>query len=383
MTSTINQPSRVVWLDVVRFFAMFLLICCHSADPFNFYGGNDTSNINQINFWGQIYGSFFRPCVPLFAMLTGALLLPVKDEASFFYKKRITRVLWPFLIWSFIYCITPYIFGLFGLDGNTLIQYYPSADVFKLTLGDAAIRISNIPFNFSSFDIHMWYIYLLIGLYLYIPIFSAWVEKASQKAKLYFLLAWGVTLFLPYYYNYVNEYLWGTCSWNAYGMLYYFAGFNGYLLLGHYIRHYINWSLQKTLIIGIPMFIVGYLITYFGFSYMANLDGHTEDQLELFFTFNSINVVLETIPIFLIAKKITIKSKKIINLLANLTLCGFGIYMIHELIVGPIITLMRALNIPIYIQIPCGALCTFAVCWIIIAFIHKVMSKKAARVFVG
>ena len=383
MTSTIHQQSRVVWLDVVRFFAMFLLICCHSADPFNFYGGNDTSNIDQINFWGQIYGSFFRPCVPLFVMLTGALLLPVKDETSFFYKKRITRVLWPFLIWSFIYCITPYIFGLFGLDGNTLIQYYPSDDVFKLTLGDAAIRILNIPFNFSSFDIHMWYIYLLIGLYLYIPIFSAWVEKASQKAKLYFLLAWGITLFLPYYYNYVNEYLWGTCSWNAYGMLYYFAGFNGYLLLGHYIRHYINWTLKKTLIISIPMFIVGYLITYFGFSYMANLDGHTEDQLELFFTFNSINVVIETIPIFLIAKKITIKSQKIIHLLANLTLCGFGIYMIHELIVGPVITLMRALNIPICVQIPCGALCTFVVCWIIIAFIHKVMSKKAARVFVG
>lgn len=383
MTSTINQQSRVVWLDVVRFFAMFLLICCHSADPFNFYGGNDTLNIDRINFWGQIYGSSFRPCVPLFVMLTGALLLPIKEETGFFYKKRITRVLWPFLIWSVIYCITPYIFGLFGLDGNTLIQFYPSSDVFKLTLGDAAIRILNIPFNFSSFDIHMWYIYLLIGLYLYMPIFSAWVEKASQKAKLYFLLTWGVTLFLPYYYNYVNEYLWGTCSWNAYGMLYYFAGFNGYLLLGHYIRHYINWSLRKTLIIGIPMFVIGYLITYFGFSYMANLQGHTENQIELFFTFNSINVALETIPVFLLAKKITIKSPKITSLLSNLTLCGFGIYMIHELIVGPVITLMRVLNIPIGIQIPCGALCTFAICWIVIAFIHKVMNKETARIFVG
>ena len=30
----------------------------------------------------------------------------------------------------------------------------------------------------------MWYIYLLIGLYLYLPIFSAWVEKASERAKL-------------------------------------------------------------------------------------------------------------------------------------------------------------------------------------------------------
>ena len=43
--------------------------------------------------------------------------------------------------------------------------------------------IAEMPFNFSLLDVHMWYIYLLIGLYLYLPIFSAWVEKASERAK--------------------------------------------------------------------------------------------------------------------------------------------------------------------------------------------------------
>ena len=75
-----------------------------------------------------------------------------------------------------------------------------------------------IPFNFSILAVHMWYIYLLIGLYLYLPVFSAWVEKASERAKLMFLLAWGVTLLLPYYYQFVSNYLWGTCSWNSFGM---------------------------------------------------------------------------------------------------------------------------------------------------------------------
>lgn len=36
-------------------------------------------------------------------MINGALLLPVRGEISVFYKKRIPRVLWPFLIWSVIY----------------------------------------------------------------------------------------------------------------------------------------------------------------------------------------------------------------------------------------------------------------------------------------
>ena len=43
--------SHVVWLDVVRFVAMFTVVCCHSADPFNFYPGERPANIDQIKFW--------------------------------------------------------------------------------------------------------------------------------------------------------------------------------------------------------------------------------------------------------------------------------------------------------------------------------------------
>ena len=102
-----NQPiamnttrKHVVWLDVVRLVAMFTVVCCHSADPFNFYPGEPPANIDEIKFWGAAYGAFLRPCVPLFVMITGALLLPVRGEISAFYKKRISRVFWPFLIWS-------------------------------------------------------------------------------------------------------------------------------------------------------------------------------------------------------------------------------------------------------------------------------------------
>ena len=94
--------KHVVWLDVVRLVAMFTIVCCHSADPFNFYPGEPPANIDEIKFWGAAYGAFLRPCVPLFVMITGALLLPVRGEISAFYKKRISRVFWPFLIWSVI-----------------------------------------------------------------------------------------------------------------------------------------------------------------------------------------------------------------------------------------------------------------------------------------
>lgn len=43
---------------------------------------------------------------------------------------------------------------------------------------------------------------------------------------------------MPYLTQYATPNLWGTCAWNPYGMLYYFAGFNGYLVAGYYLRHY-------------------------------------------------------------------------------------------------------------------------------------------------
>lgn len=103
----LNANKHIVWLDVMRFVAMFTVVCCHCADPFNFFTGELPANIGEIKFWGAAYGAFLRPCVPLFVMITGALLLPVKGEASVFYKKRIPRVLWPFLIWSILYNVIP------------------------------------------------------------------------------------------------------------------------------------------------------------------------------------------------------------------------------------------------------------------------------------
>ena len=369
--------THVVWLDVVRLIAMFTVVCCHCTDTFNFYPG-DSPIIGDIKFWGAAYGAFLRPCVPLFVMITGALLLPVREETSIFYKKRILRVFWPFLIWSVIYNLFPWFTGVLGLRPELILDFFPYSgeEVTRQSLSVSLDYIAQIPFNFSLLDVHMWYIYLLIGLYLYLPIFSAWVEKASEKAKLWFLVGWGVTLFIPYYREFVSPYIWGGCSWNEFNMLYYFAGFNGYLLLGHYLRN-LDGSLNKVLAIGIPMFLVGYAITFFGFRYTTALPAYTEEQLELFFYYCSPNVVMMTIPIFLLAKKVNVKSDTIKRMLANLTICGFGIYMVHYFFTGPSVLLARALNIPLGLQIPAASVVAFAVSWLIVLGIRKISGKKA------
>lgn len=377
-----NQKNQhIVWLDVVRFIAMFTVVCCHCTDPFNFYPGT-APNIGEIKLWGAIYGSVLRPCVPLFVMITGALLLPVRGDTSTFYKKRIPRVFYPFLIWSVLYNLFPWITGLLGLNPQIILDFFPYAgeEVMQQSFSVSLEYILMIPFNFSILAVHMWYIYLLIGLYLYLPVFSAWVEKASERAKLMFLLAWGVTLLLPYYYQFVSNYLWGTCSWNSFGMLYAFAGFNGYLLLGHYLKN-LEWSLKKTLAIGIPMFAVGYAVTFLGFRHITALPEYTDEMLEIFFTYCSLNVVMMTIPVFMLAKKVKVNSERMKKALANLTVCGFGIYMIHYFFTGPSVVLMRAINMPIGLQIPVAAILAFAVSWGLVWLIYR--AGKVAKYIVG
>ena len=136
-------------------------------------------------------------------------------------------------------------------------------------------------------------------------------------------------------------------------MLYYFAGFNGYLLLGHYLRNH-NWTGRQLCGIGIPMFAIGYAVTFLGFRRMTSLPDFTDEMLELFFTYCSLNVVMMTIPVFMLCKRANFRSERIKKALANLTLCGFGVYMIHYFFTGPSVVLMRAIHVPIYLQIPCA-----------------------------
>lgn len=107
-----SQAGHIVWLDVMRFVAIFMVVCCHCADPFNV---SPAARLNpDFNFWGSIFGSMLRPSVPLFVMITGLLLLPVKQEMSPFYKKRIPRILFPFLIWSVLYNLFPWVVQSLG-----------------------------------------------------------------------------------------------------------------------------------------------------------------------------------------------------------------------------------------------------------------------------
>lgn len=370
------STGRMVWVDCIRLLAIFMVICIHCSDPFNV---SEEARMNpEYNFWGGLYGAFLRPCVPLFVMLTGLLLLPVRQEMGVFYKKRMLRVVVPFLIWSVLYNLFPWFTGVVGVDASVLSDMFAYAgDTPSQSLESSLQQIALIPFHFGVYTIPLWYIYMLIGLYLYMPFFSAWIEKATDRQMKIYLSIWGFTLFLPYCYEYISASIWGTCAWNDFGTLYYFAGFNGYLLLGHYLKKRNNWSLSRTILVSVLLFAVGYAVTYFGFRQMTAQPGITERQMELFFMYCSPNVLLMTVAVFLLIQKIRIKSPLAVLALSDITKCGLGIYMIHYFIVGVGYLIVDKMGVPIPVRIPITAVLVFGASWAMVSLFYRIAPKSA------
>lgn len=376
-----SDRERMVWCDALRLLAFFLLLCCHAADPFYasaaYSAGGEVATADMVT-WGVRWGSLARPCVPLFVMLTGVLSLPVKVPMETFYRRRIPRVLIPFLVWSVIYYLTPWLTGVLGMDSSVVYRLFTWAESDSQALADGLRNVARTPFTFSFIACHMWYIYMLIGLYLYLPIFSAWVERATRRQQEMVLVLWAVSTWLPYFNEYVSRYAFGTCEWNAYGLFHYFAGFSGYMLLGHYLQRHVRWSLTTTLAVALSLLAVGYTVTLGGYSYIMALPERTPEQVELFWTYNTPNVAMMTTALFLLLRRVSLSpTSNLARGLANLTTCGFGIYMIHYFFVRLGYDLGAWLHIPTALRIPFSALVILACAWSIVAVVKRLMGKHS------
>ena len=101
--ATAPHKERIVWLDLVKVMAIFMMIAVHCTDNVT----PEQRSEPWYLLWGSLYGTFMRPAIPLFVMATGALLLPVKQNITAFYSRRMGRIVVPFLVWSLLYNLFP------------------------------------------------------------------------------------------------------------------------------------------------------------------------------------------------------------------------------------------------------------------------------------
>ena len=378
--TTNSNTQRLYWVDLLRLVAMLMVIAAHCVDIYNATPQDDPMN----SFWGVFIGSLMRPSVPLFAMMTGLLLLPIRESAAEFFKRRIPRVLIPMVLWSAVYYLIPWLTGVAGLDKSVITTLFPFEFSPSQDAGDAMRNIARIPFTFNGYTTHMWYLYMLIGLYLLMPFFSAWVEKRDSTMTNTYLLLWLCSLTLPYLKQLIAPNLFGECAWNEFGTFYYFAGFAGYLLLGHILARRHHMPLRRIIAMGVMLYISGYIITYTGYASMAVQYSYEEapELLELFWQFCSPNVVLMALGIFLVVQRINITSPRLQSLLAATTRCSFGTYLMHYIFIGPVILLLTPLGMPTPLCVMASVIIVFGICWSLTALIYKAL-PRAARYIVG
>lgn len=327
----LNEKNNVGWIDALRVIACLMVVFSHCCDPFVAHFDAN----REMFLTGVFSGSLVRPCVPLFAMMTAVLLLPIKSGTTInqFYRKRIGRIVPPLVFWSIALPLMAF-FYFTVVSPNTP---NPQLSVSDYTTGTLLQRLYTFVFNFNFDTTPLWYLYMLIGLYIIMPILSSWLVQATQKEIKTLLYIWGITLVLPYVKmvapllgytgNYGHMGLFGECDWNVYGTFYYISGFIGYLILAYYLKNYpLNWSWKKMAFICIPMFAVGYAITSVGYVITNAYFPGNYAYLEILWYFAGINVFMMTFPVFIAIQKLNTRSRKWLSYAAKLT---FGIYLCH------------------------------------------------------
>ena len=164
------QAGRFDYIDLMRAIAIAMVVAIHVASTY-FYNSEmaaaATSNW-KASTWVM---GFLRPAVPLFLMISGTLLLqPSKssESISHFFRKRVTRVLAPFIIWSAAFI------GWRILFLNETIS-----------LGEAI----NAFFRDSVY-VHFWFMYVLLALYVVTPLMRQFTKNTSQTHLAYALGIW-------------------------------------------------------------------------------------------------------------------------------------------------------------------------------------------------
>ena len=357
--------KRIVFLDYVRVFACFLVMVVHASE--NFYGAEGSTDMvgpqsylaNEADrWWVAVYDGFSRMAVPLFIIVSAFLLAPMKAGLTSwqFYRQRCIRILPPFFIFMILYSTLPLLWG--QIDAETSLK-----------------DISRIFLNFPSQAGHLWFMYPLISLYLFIPVISPWLNKATAKEERFFIGLFLLSTCMPYLNRCFGE-VWGQCFWNEYHILWYFSGYLGYLVLAHYIHVHLTWNRSKRLVIGIASMVVGALLTIYSF-YVQAIPGVTlvTPEIEIGWAFCTINCVLLTAGTFLAFT--CIGNSKSPRLITEMSKLSYGMYLMHIFWLGLWVTVFKHnLALPTVAAIPCIAVSTFICCYVTTKIISLIPGSK-------
>ena len=358
------MSQRLAFLDHLRVAACFMVMAVHACEPF--YLGGEPPDVTALAsrgdlFWVTVTECLCRACVPLFVLASSYLLFPLRVPAATFFRRRFVRVVVPFAIWAALYV---------GLSG-------------------AGSGWGRLAFNFPDEGGHLWFVPMLIGLYLLMPLLSPWAEKVEARELKGWLLLWFVTTTFPYLRRLWSclygapsfgavPYLWGECPWNAFGAFHYVSGFFGYLLLGLWFRRFapaLDW--RRTLRLAVPVGAVGMLLIGLPFFLSVRTFPFAAPyakavRMEMSIEYCSTGVALTTVAAFLVFRRLGAEGgwlhRTVVQPIAE---ASYGMYLLHMLILTPMFAFLRP-HLPTPLTIVGTAAATFVLSALAAILIRRV-----------
>jgi surface polysaccharide O-acyltransferase-like enzyme len=317
--------SRILYADALRIVAIFAVVTIHVAA--RYWDSTPPSGMawQSLNLWD----SLSRWCIPVFVMLSGMLNLskPIATDLKTEFartRKKCLRLLSVLVIWSIVYL-------LYSAMTNSMLAPDTGFGVFAFI-----VSLKTIVFGPAYY--HLWFLYMIIGLYLLTPLIKQFLAGASRQ-----LIRYAIILFILIgacipFYNAVSPFVNAVIPFFPEGEIYFplveVSGYVGYYLAGYYFFTYQPARRTKNAI-----YLLGILSLVFTIVASAAISVRSGEANQIFYNYLLVTTCFEAFAVFLLAKQLLGKpefdgqqSRFLSKVLPVVSKAVFGVYLVHVLV---------------------------------------------------
>lgn len=341
------MKKHIFYLDVLRFIACLAVILIHCSAII--VGGTTISATKGDFYFAHTIDLLVRFAVPVFIMISGALFLSEDyDFKKEKLKKHIIKLVKVYIVWSIFYSVSFHII-------KPLLQGHEISAIEALK----AIALG---------EYHMWYIYLIIGLYLIAPILRLWVNKKNIKYVKYSLIVLSIMFFVSTAMVLLEKIFPSMNGLSEHFKVFipgHVSGYMAYYILGWYLSNIEIRKPKNLYIIAIITFIAILLTS--SFLYLTRQIG-----IDWAYRNFSIHSIICAAAMLVFAKqyfdnKKFAENKKIKAISKN----SLGIYLIHPLFIEIFCAIFNAIKLPTILFIPCSFIFVLPLSYFSVSLIKK------------
>ena len=297
-------PRRVIYFDVLRIVAIFVVVAVHLSAMH----WADVDVNSRAWFAFNLYCTAGKWSVPIFVMISGALFLGRDVSISSILKKNVARIATVFLFWSACYALVELVF-----------RHAPLSVVLS---------------QFITGHYHLWFLYMIVGLYLLIPLLRP-IAQSETLMRYFLLLALIFTFLLPQLALFTSfvSYEASTVIRTVimYSYCFFPLGFTVYFVGGYYLSRR-SFSRREEIV----LYCVGIAALLFSIIAPAALSRAQGAANPTFYSYNDLNVLCTSVPIFVFAKQHLVfprMGERAYALLRKMSKYSFGVYLVHPMVI--------------------------------------------------